>query len=259
MEEHGEIIWNQFTFQATLTGSFSDTHEDECLGPYVPIGKILTFLGFTWQVTTDFSMKVNIEQLFQEQLQKSCWQCEEKTHIHIQYLWAIPVVSSQDAPTFWKPICYWHLILLGGFRWVHCRIRWIDNSIIFPTKSTHFTISYKGPLILIDNPPALQPTKTNPYSNGKCVATCTYYIKVVGSKMGKYLGNKLQLWVLSQCYPHFPPWLTRPESPMVHPSYPAWWLPELPVRLLRIPLPWRKLSNHESPRVSWLKKSIIAG
>ena len=67
---YGRILRNYLKsihVSSYFNGNNPDKHGDECLGPYVPIGKLLNFLGFTWQVSTDFSMKVNIEQ-FQEQL-----------------------------------------------------------------------------------------------------------------------------------------------------------------------------------------------
>lgn len=113
-------------------------------------------------------------------------------------------------------------------------------------KSTHFTISNEGPF---DNPPALQPTKTNPYSNGTCVAPCTYYIYVVGSKMEKYWGNKLQLRVLWTNATHLSYVTYQAGIPMVHTP------PIQPDGFQNF-----RCSFCESlcPGVGW-KKSIIAG
>ena len=64
MEEHWEIIWNQFTFQATFTGSYPDKHlQMNAWDPTDPLEKSSLFwhspgksaLTFQWKLTSSNS------------------------------------------------------------------------------------------------------------------------------------------------------------------------------------------------------------
>lgn len=145
---------------------------------------------------------------------------------HPQYLWAIlrtPVVSSKYAPTIWKPICYWHLILLGGFRRVHCSSR-------LATNQNESLLKWK-----------------------MCSNMYLLHIRC-REQDGETFREQTALVGTLPMLPTFPLWRTRPESPLYTPVLSSLMASSTSGAASANPSALAQTVKSWITRVSWLKK-----